>query len=258
MASPRATVVVPLYIWPTSSASWEPLYESISTHPTVDFLVVVNPDSGPGGEPLPGHDYERELPKLNAAANVCTIGYVRIDYCRKPLHETCEEIDRFAGWAKDRGDKPNLAMHGIYVDETPNHYSAGRALYLEALHKHIKSREGLLGQRLVRLIFHNPGTPPDSELASPAIVDVIITCEEPYQRYSGEQVQTRLREYFVDRTRSGYQISDVSRNVIRKVVGELRHKGAYIFATSLVEDFYESFGECWREFVSAMDTIENW
>lgn len=83
--------------------------------------------------------------------NVTTIGYVRIDYCRKPLHETCEEIDRFAGWVAAHGsDVPGLEVHGIYLDETPNHFSAGRRLYLEAVYKHIKQKEGLLGQRLVR------------------------------------------------------------------------------------------------------------
>jgi hypothetical protein len=92
------------------------------------------------------------LPKLTSAPNVTTIGYVRIDYCRKPLHEACEEIDRFAGWVTKHGrDVPGMEMSGIYVDETPNHFSAGRKLYLEALHKYIKGKDGLLGQRLVSL-----------------------------------------------------------------------------------------------------------
>jgi hypothetical protein len=83
---------------------------------------------------------------------VTCVGYVRVDYCRKPLHDACEEIDRFAGWATKFGsDVPGLGMSGIYVDEVPNHFSAGRKLYLEALHKHIKGTAGLLGQRLVSL-----------------------------------------------------------------------------------------------------------
>ena len=90
------------------------------------------------------------MPKLTALPNVTTIGYVRVDYCRKPLHDACEEIDRFAGWVTvSEGDVPGLSVQGIYLDETPNHFSAGRKLYLEALHKHIKHRDGLLGQRLV-------------------------------------------------------------------------------------------------------------
>ncbi|KAF1850683.1 cell surface protein [Cucurbitaria berberidis CBS 394.84] len=250
MEPSRATVIVPLYIWPCSSADWQPLFDTILAHPSVEFLVIINPSSGPGAEPLPGHDYEREIPKLNASPNVTTIGYVRIDYCRKPLHDACEEIDRYAGWMPSSGsDVSGLGLQGIYLDETPNHFSAGRRLYLEALHQHIKNTEGLLGQRLV---VHNPGTPPDADLASPAVVDIIVTCEEPYQKYAGDETQQRLQDYFIHRSRSAYQISGVPKELIREVTRELRRKGAYVFATSLTEDFYEDFGACWKEFVTAM------
>jgi len=125
---------------------------SISAHPSVEFLVIINPNSGPGDGSRPGHDYEREVPRLTSKPNVTTIGYVRVDYCKKPLHDACEEIDRFAGWVTKHGsDVPGLSVDGIYVDETPNHFSAGRKLYLEALHKHVKGKDGLLGQRLVSL-----------------------------------------------------------------------------------------------------------
>lgn len=104
--------------------------------------------------------------------NVTTVGYVRIDYCCKPLHDVCEEIDRFAGWVRLFGrDVVGLSVQGIYLDETPNHFSAGRKLYLEALHKHIKEQDGLLGQRLVSL--------------NPALVigaNPIVTTEPPPMR----------------------------------------------------------------------------
>lgn len=102
-------------------------------------------------------------------------------------------------------------------------------------------------------VVHNPGTPPDSALASPAIVDIIVTCEEPFERYTSEEVQQRLKDYFFDRSRSGYQISGVPRADIKVATGQLRQKGAFVFATSLVEDFYESFGACWEDFVEAME-----
>jgi hypothetical protein len=120
----------------------------ISAHPSVNFLVIVNPNSGPGGVPLPSHDYVREVPKLNAPANVVTVGYIRIDYCRRPLIEVYEEIDTYAEWGSASGN-PLLYVEGILLDETPNHFSPERAEYLEALRQHIKSTEGLHGQRLV-------------------------------------------------------------------------------------------------------------
>jgi hypothetical protein len=89
--------------------------------------------------------------------------------------------------------------------------------------------------------MHNPGTPPDVGLATPAMVDIVITCEEPYQKYMDEQTQKRLQNYFFHRRRSGYQISAVPKECMREAVRELRRNGAFVFATSLVDDFYESF-----------------
>jgi Spherulation-specific family 4 len=120
----------------------------IAAHPNVTFLVIVNPNSGPGGKPLPGYDYVREVPKLNAYANVVTVGYVRIDYCRKPLSEACDEIETYAGWTNEN---PALGLKGVLLDETPNHYSADRAGYLNALRQHIKATKGLGGERLVSI-----------------------------------------------------------------------------------------------------------
>ncbi|KKY22815.1 putative cell surface protein [Phaeomoniella chlamydospora] len=233
----KATVLVPLYIYP------------ITTHPNVDFLVIVNPNSGPGGSPLPSHDYVREVPKLNAHPNVTTVGYIKIDYCKRPLSETFEEIETYAGWAKQH-EHSGLFVEGIFVDETPNHYSTDRAQYLDAVLTHIKSSEGILRDKLV---IHNPGTPPDAGLADPG-PDMIVTCEEPYGRYKGQEVQQRLREYHYDQPRSGYMISAVPEGQIEPLVSELRHRGSYLFVTDLVDDFYESFGESWSNFVAAIET----
>lgn len=42
-------------------------------------------------------------------------------------------------------------------------------------------------------VIHNPGTPPDYEFTGPG-VDVIVTCEEPYETYKGDEVQRRLKD----------------------------------------------------------------
>lgn len=101
-------------------------------------------------------------------------------------------------------------------------------------------------------MIHNPGTPPDAELANPG-PDVIVTCEEPYERYQGEEVQKRLRDYYYEQPRSGYMISGVSRAQIPALVEELRYRGAYLFVTALINDFYESFGESWGDFIAAFE-----
>jgi hypothetical protein len=99
-------------------------------------------------------DYSREIPKLNAHANVVTAGYIRIDYCKRPLSEVCIEIDTYASWATEY-EKTGLGVGGILLDETPNHYTAERAEYLDAVWQHIKATPGIQGDRLVSLSLPN-------------------------------------------------------------------------------------------------------
>ena len=117
-------------------------------------MVIVNPNSGPyaaypNSEPgrlsLPGHDYCREIPKLTASGNVSIIGYVRIDYCKKPLSEVFAEIETYAAWSR----VPGLGVSGIFVDETPNHHSAQAEEYLNAIKHATRSLSGFNGASLV-------------------------------------------------------------------------------------------------------------
>ncbi|KAL5320229.1 hypothetical protein ACEPPN_011030 [Leptodophora sp. 'Broadleaf-Isolate-01'] len=225
----------------------------------------------------------RELPKLNAHINVTTVGYVLIDYCRRPLEDVRRDINLYAGWAAENATT-GLGIEGIFLDETPNHFSPERAEYLQAVQQHIKATSGILGDRLVSVrlfhlaptrlksllqdifscstklmfcqqVIHNPGTPPDAALIPPLPVgpDVVITCEEPYDRYREDEVQQRLQEYPCNWARAGYMISAVPDGEIATFVGQLCHRGAYLFVTDLVENFYESFGRSWTEFVAATE-----
>ena len=122
----------------------------IAAYPDLEFLVIVNPNSGPGALPCPDANYAREVARLNACPNVYPVGYIRIDYCRKPLAVACEEIDPYASWAAEYATT-GLGVGGIMVDETPNHFNAAQAEYLRALHSHIKACSGLLRDRLVSI-----------------------------------------------------------------------------------------------------------
>jgi hypothetical protein len=47
-------------------------------------------------------------------------------------------------------------------------------------------------------------------------------------------------------------IHSVPEYLIRSVTMDLRHRGGYLFVTELQDDYYESFGKTWEDFVSAM------
>jgi hypothetical protein len=111
-------------------------------------MVILNPHNGPGEPNVPDHNYTREIPRLNALPNVCTIGYVRVDYCERDFAEVCHDIAKYGGWAKE-ADCAGLAVHGIFVDETPNLYDADKARYLDMLDILVKDTVGILGDRTV-------------------------------------------------------------------------------------------------------------
>lgn len=96
-ATNKPFVLVPLYIYPFPTA-WEPLYVAADSHPELDFLVVVNPNSGPGPGILPDANYIEALARLTAAPNVKVIGYVHCSYGKRLLDELVAEVSAYRGW----------------------------------------------------------------------------------------------------------------------------------------------------------------
>lgn len=128
---------------------------SIDANPSLDFIVIVNPNSGPGSPPWwPNLDYLREVPKLNARSNCTTVGYVRVDYCNRDVAEVVEEIHQYAQWSQQNGVK-GLHVSGIFFDETPNVSSQFKTTYLTKIDQEVKATQGILGERLVRFTHAN-------------------------------------------------------------------------------------------------------
>lgn len=122
---------------------------STSAHPTLEFILIVNPNNGPGSEPWwPNADYVREIPRLNAQPNVRIVGYVFTAYCKRPNEEVCADIAKYAEWSKD-GKYQGLGVAGIFFDETPNLFSDEAKTYLDVITQRVKDSEGILGDRIV-------------------------------------------------------------------------------------------------------------
>lgn len=51
----------------------------INSTTDLDFVVIINPDSGPGSKDFsPPVDFVPQIQKLNSLPNVQTVGYVRV------------------------------------------------------------------------------------------------------------------------------------------------------------------------------------
>ncbi|KAF2268664.1 hypothetical protein CC78DRAFT_529675 [Lojkania enalia] len=147
----KSSILLPLYIYPDSGA-WDPLHSAICANPNLNFIIIVNPNSGPGSPPWwPNADYIREIPRLNAQPNACTVGYVRTTYCRRPIQEVLRDIATYADWSKDFSIN-GLGVNGIFFDETPNVYSEEVKTYLDSITEAVKSDTGIRGERIVSII----------------------------------------------------------------------------------------------------------
>jgi hypothetical protein len=122
---------------------------SISAFPNLNFLVIVNPNSGPGVAPWwPNEDYVREIPRLNACDNVQVVGYVRATYCQRSIDDVFQDIKTYADRPKQECFS-GLEVQGIFVDETVNLYSPKAKQYLERIDVEVKANDGIGGERIV-------------------------------------------------------------------------------------------------------------
>jgi hypothetical protein len=140
---------------------WRSLTDSgscyrIQSHPSVDFIIVINPASGPGVTPLPDENYTREITRLNSFPNVRTIGYVAVQYGRKVIQTAFEEVTQYAAWSEQNKD---LAMQGIFLDESPQIADEHNSTFLDQLQQHIKNQKELSGGLLGKLFFVASLTP---------------------------------------------------------------------------------------------------
>ncbi|KGO69940.1 Spherulation-specific family 4 [Penicillium italicum] len=247
---PKARVFVPLYVYPAPEA-WAPLENVISTHPDVNFTVVINPGNGPGPESLPDGNYTREIPKLTAYANVRLLGYVYTSYGERNVSAVREDIQTYADWPTNSSN-PNLAVRGIFFDETPQQYDAQTLTDLQGLTDFVKDLKGLGPDQFV---VHNPGAVPDSRYLATA--DSTVVFEAAYTTFQ-ERQGAKLFTNIVDSNRTQLCAivhsvpEDVEGKALRGLVKQVRKVADEVYITHLSTDYYASFGAKWTEFVDLM------
>jgi hypothetical protein len=129
-------------------------FDSITTHPDLNFTVVVNPASGPGPGSGPDANYTKEIPRLNSYANVRTVGYVSTDWSKRDVGLALEDISTYSTWSENSTAK-GIGMHGIFLDETPTEYNSASARYYETIASAVRSETGLGEDPLVRYLLSN-------------------------------------------------------------------------------------------------------
>jgi hypothetical protein len=149
MATNMTALLLPLYIYPAEGA-WNPLYKAIEKHPAAEFVVIINPASGPGQGELPDSNWIREIKRLNAYGNVRSIGYIAVTYGKRDLDAAKRDIEGYEKWS-DGG----LSLQGIFVDETPSFANDHTVEYMRELVETVRE-SAMLGTGEIGECFREP------------------------------------------------------------------------------------------------------
>lgn len=151
-----SAVLLPLYIYPGSN-SWKPLLDSAVAYPSLQFNVIVNPNSGPGYAPWwPNTDYISAIAQLNALSNVNTIGYVdtaqiNVEGGPYPISTIQKDIDTYAARSTD-ATYQGIGVKGIFFDDVTNVYTDAAQSLIEDAANHTKHASGIQGSKTVSIV----------------------------------------------------------------------------------------------------------
>lgn len=168
-------VILPLYIYPTATNTWSNIFTSISDNPSVEFDIIINPESGPGVGAIPYASdpaYVANIAQLNTYPNTNLIGYVHTSYSAEPLAAIEKNITVYAGWKSYAG--ANITLNGIFFDETVSQYTASDYAYLKSASDFARS-SGL------NSIVFNPGAVSVADYY--ALADQIVAFENTETAY---------------------------------------------------------------------------
>jgi hypothetical protein len=158
---------------PSSNPNFQGLKQSVELRPDIQFTVIVNPDSGPGDGPTPDDRYTEALKHLSSYHNVRALGYVRTGYATRSKADVLDEIQTYAAWSSN---STSLAMHGVFLDETPHQYTAEAAEFLREVGDAIRNSQGLQSPNVVRV--------PAAFLVDPFPSLSVFPCHRPHIVFS--------------------------------------------------------------------------
>ncbi|KAH7100969.1 Spherulation-specific family 4 [Auriculariales sp. MPI-PUGE-AT-0066] len=255
-------LLVPLYIYPLECANsrdlcaWKPLYDVIESYPTLQFVVVVNPNSGPGPiGSLPDENYAAAITAVNSYPNVKSIGYIRSTWAARPVGEYQADVDTYAGFAAS-----NYTIEGVFIDEASN--DVANLQYYQDFSNYIHDKLPADDT----LVVSNQGTVTPQEFFDTMPRDVFVT----YEYYTSGQWDEgtifntndprftsapRDRQASIFHSWDSSAPDDSTRLVnLTDYVGEVQ-KMKYIWVSTT--DNYNSFPTNMAQFVSAVNGT-NW
>jgi hypothetical protein len=237
------SVLFPLYEYPETPTTWNPLYSAITSNPSVDFYVIVNPDSGPGDSEYPDSSYAPALQRLNTISpqQVTTLGYVDVKFGGETIEAVEAIVAKYKNWDTFSASSP-ISVDGIFFDDVPD--TAAEVSYMTALSN---STKAMFGPDRGFVVF-NPGTTVNPGYFNAA--DAVVIFEDTESEFSenvfSEQSGgTPRQKGVIINTFTGGASEQTS--VVDAMVS---HQPGFIYITD--QRSYDTFSGLFSSFVSAL------
>ncbi|KAM7212636.1 Spherulation-specific family 4, partial [Rhypophila decipiens] len=122
-------ILIPLYIYPSENGKrWAPLFEAVNKYQDMSFVVIVNPNSGPGRGPTPDVNYISVLEALTTFDNVTILGYVPVCWANRDISEVSRDIRAYYRW--EENNLESMRIDGIFLDEAPSKETEENVIYM--------------------------------------------------------------------------------------------------------------------------------
>ncbi|KAH6612975.1 spherulin 4-like cell surface protein [Boeremia exigua] len=244
----HTSIMLPLYIYPETNATWAPLYSALSARPDLKFTVIINPGSGPGSSQYPDERYAASLERLATYSNVEKLGYVHTLYATRNLSEVISDLNVYAGWVS--GNQA-FAMDGVFFDESPHEFSQEAVDFMLSASQAVKDAQGFQGSKLV---VRNPGVVPDSRFTD-SNTDISVLFEQTHDEYKLQESELSAMNH--DRAHHCFMVHSLptmEQGEMQGFVDTLSRGAEYLFVTSNAGQYYEQFGADWSQFVETIAT----
>ena len=161
-ATSSTGIMIPLYSYPGSY--WTQVIQAKNAHPSVPFVVIINPDNGPGSSS--DSTYVSSVQQMQSAG-IVVLGYVATGYGSNSQSGEESQINSYISW---------YHVNGIFFDEmanvsgletyysTLNNYAHNHGLTLTVGNPGTDTLSSYIGTMDNLVIYENPGLPTLSDL----------------------------------------------------------------------------------------------
>jgi hypothetical protein len=215
------------------------------------FTVIVDPSDGAGNTSWPSATFGNAVKRINLYPNVQTLGYINTAQGTVDNATIRAQIAAYALWSNVTDE---LALHGVYFDQTPwkdDGAGAARA-YMQIVSVAARRIAGWAGNRQ-GLVVYNPGRVPDVGMKAYA-PDITVVFEGAYSDVpKKDELSARLAAVRSSRENCAMLIHSVPRDLgrggLRRIVESVRKEVEWLYLTDLTVNVYTGYSSFWDDWL---------